>query len=294
MLEPGIHFNIPRADYDADPGYNQSTLKKFGCAPTPLDFKTNRDKKPAPTDEMIIGSYVDASLMAGDLSKFVVHPSTYPAEPTKKDPRTEKPWNRGADFCKAWEAERAAAGKLVLSPEDHIRAERSVLAARANSDFRDTLACCDYQVVVIAIHPTLGYRMKGCLDLYPKVPMRWAWDCKTGYSAHTPLFKRSANQTGLHIQAEYYRRLLLWCPENVYIDHFGFLVVETDEPHGVRGFFFRKDQKEMHYAAGKIDQWLPAYDKCVTEDNWPGYPSSWVKLDYAPWMLKDDVEHVAE
>ena len=38
-LEPlGIHHGLSHSYYRADPGFNQSTLKRFGTAPTPAHF----------------------------------------------------------------------------------------------------------------------------------------------------------------------------------------------------------------------------------------------------------------
>lgn len=289
LLKPGLHFNVPVALYRADPGYNQSALKAFGEARTPAHYRYEADHPTLQDKDFIrIGSYVDDFLFGGDMEKYCIAPDTYPCEATKKDPRTAKPWTYQANYCTDWRDTKKAKGFTVLTTEELNRANGCITAVNWHEDWRATLKLCVFQVVVIAIHPTLGYRLKGAIDMYPKMFIDWIWDGKTGDDASVPGFTHKAEQLGYNIQSRFYMDLLRWCPEEIEVNNFGFFVVESEPPHGVNTHFTTYDSPECVRAAELISQWLPAYHKCVTEGKWPSYPAQWNKLMFKKWALEPE------
>ena len=294
LLKPGIHFGVPTEVYRADPGYNQSALKKFGGARTPAHYKEELSgpgaKELQEKDFIRIGSYVDAFLFGGDMEHYVIAPETYPCDPTKRDPRTSKPWSYRADYCTAWKEQQAAKGRVVLTGNELARANGCIKAVMAHEDCWATIKLCEYQVVVIAEHPTLGYRLKGALDLWPKRMMDWVWDFKTSFDGSVPGFTDHAASMGYHIQAKFYLDLLRWCPEELVINNFGFLVVENERPHGVNSFYTTYDSPELKRAGELITQWLPEYHRCMTSDTWHCYPPKWNKLVFKKWALSQAEE----
>lgn len=286
LLKPGIHFGVPPEVYRADPGYNQSALKDFGKARTPAHYRWDADHPTLQDKDFIrIGNYVDSFLFGGDMERFIVAPDTYPCEPTKKDPRTSKPWTMQANYCKDWVAEKEAAGKTVLRGDELQRANGCIKAVNAHEDCRSAIDASHHQVVVIAEHPVYGFRLKGCLDMHPKVAMRWEWDFKTAADASDDGFNSAAEARGYHIQGKFYMNLLQW--SGVEVGSFGFFVVENEPPHGVNTFYTEFDSPECQRAETLINRWLPAYDECVRTKTWPNYPNQWTKLRFRKWALED-------
>lgn len=270
LLEPGIHFNVPVDQYRADPGYNQSALKRFGMASTPAHYKWEKDHPTLQDKDYIrIGRFVDHCLM-GDETQFPF-----------------VAWSVGRRAGKEWDAFKLKnEDKTILSDEETARGVQASAALLEHEDAASALKISDHQVVIIATHPHFGYRLKGCIDLLPKKDINWVWDIKTAASASEQGFFRQAGNIGYDIQAEFYLALLEYSGRPTH--NFGFFVVENDAPFGVNSFYFKAGDPELQVARSKIDSWLPAYHKCVTEDKWPSYDTAWKKIRFKPWQLRGE------
>lgn len=91
---------------------SQSELKKF--APCPHRWFSGHDEEE--TDAMRDGALVDIIILTPERfeKEYAIAPEVYPCEPTKKDPRTEKPWNWNATFCADWKELQEAKGLSVV------------------------------------------------------------------------------------------------------------------------------------------------------------------------------------
>lgn len=270
LLEPGIHFNVPVERYLSDPGYNHSALKKFGMASSPAHYKWEKDHPTLQDKDYIrIGNYVDCSLMKkDDMSSFSV-------------------WTGGRRAGKEWEEFKLKhKDNTVLSDEEWGRAAHAHHAIVQHEDAYGALKVSDHQVVVIANHPVFGYRLKGCIDLLPKKDIDWVWDIKTAASADESDFGNQCHNIGYNIQAEYYLSLLEYAGRPTH--NFGFFVVENDGPFGVNTHYFKRGSPALQAAREKIDSWLPAYHKCMTEDRWPSYDTAWKEIRFKPWQLRGE------
>ncbi len=96
------------------------------------------------------GSLIDCLALTPDqfATRFAITPENYPCEATKKDPRTEKPWNWTANYCKTWRDERPSL--TCITPEEAQRAEAAVHKLRADPDVRMLIECSKKQVMVQA------------------------------------------------------------------------------------------------------------------------------------------------
>ncbi len=299
LLPVGIHHNIPDSVYRADPGYNQSTLVDFITASSPLHFKTNqaKDKEElAEKDFIRIGSYVDCMLTEpGEVNnRFAITPALYPCG-TKKEPDKSKPWSRGANYCKEWEAEQKESGRVCLTPTEYIRALGTIKALQAHEDTSAAIEFCHKQVVIIVDHPVFGYRLKGKLDFLPPAKnlhgdpgIPYILDIKTGESAQEDEVRRQCIRLMREFQARYYLNLVHWVAPADYghIKGFALAVAETDEPHGVAIHTFELGYPELEYVQPKIDDALKRYDKCVTSGVWPGYSTDWKRIQYPDYITR--------
>lgn len=296
LLPVGIHLNVPESIYRADPGYNQSTLVDFMHSRTPAHFKAERDdakEELASKDFIRIGSYVDCALTEPDeLNKrFIVTPAMYPRKPTAKDPSTSKPWTRKATYCQDWEAEREEGGQVVLTPTEYSRAIGTCKALQSHDDTASALQFCSKQVVIIAEHPTFGYRLKGKLDLLapPVAKLPYIIDIKTGESADYADFEMQCRRLCRRFQARYYLNLLHWATSGEYMHTIGFamFVVETSPPHGIRCYTYELGTPELETIQQKINDMLRRYHECVTTGVWPCYPKDWVKMKHPEYSMRD-------
>lgn len=271
-LSIGLHPNIPEEVYRADHGLNQSLLKAFGSANSPLHFKERPPKEE--TDSIRIGNYVDwATFRPWELSKLL---AVWPGE------------RKGNDWKAFKEANK---DKVILNASEHERALGAATAIAVHDDAQKILKVCNYQVVGIAQHP-LGFRMKGLLDLLPD-PLRcdpllldYAFDLKTADDASSEGFALACYKWGYDVQAAFYMDILNAIGGNV--NHFGFIVVENEKPHAVKIHYLSNGSQEIRRARERYQSWAIAYLDCLKHDRWNGYSESWSEITFKPWMLRDE------
>lgn len=296
LLPPGIHHEVSREQYEADPGIRQSHIKKFIQAKTPAHFRYAMDHAEEDKDYLRMGSALDCLIDNPSMfqDRFAVAPTMYPCEPTKKDPRTVKPWTMAADWCKEWKADRERAGQTFLTIPEYERVVGMFSGLEQNSDIRKVLRNCERQVCIIAIHPAFGCRMKCLIDLWPLVDSpahgEWAFDLKsTGMGADDHSFHKQCWQVQYNLQAYWY----MFCAQLAGFDDlksFGLIAAESDAPYGTKVHYFEWDDKEIELARRKVDDHLPRYMECLENNLWPGYSEAWAKVRSRSWMLAEERE----
>lgn len=301
LLKPGIHFGVTRAVYDADPGINQSTLKKFAAAKTPAHFKYERDNPPEQDKDFLrIGSALDTLIWSPSEFKdrFVVAPSTYPCKPTAKDPRTEKPWTLKADWCKEWWEEAIAAGKTPLMESERQQIKGMLDGLQRHEDVPAILENCERHVVLIANHPTLGYRLKAELDLWPSAHSqelgKWYFELKSdGQGADDLAFHEKCFKIGYVKQIAFYLQMarLIGFDE---MHSCGVIVGESFPPYEAKIHYAHYDDQDVAKERAWFDEVIPKYMTCVESGKWPGYPQAWSKIRYPGWARRDRPDTTAE
>lgn len=295
-LKPGIHFGVPREAYEADPGINQSTLKKFAAAKTPYHFKFERDNpKPEDKDFLRIGTALDTLIWSPSEFKdrIAIAPETYPAEPKKKgEPPVEKPWTLQSNWCKDWWTAAIACKKTPLLEKERQQVKGMLGGLMAHEDVPAILDNCERHAVIIANHPTLGYRMKGELDLWPSAHSqelgRWYFELKSdGEGADDPSFHDKCWRIGYVKQISFYLMLARFIGfEDMH--SCGVIAIESFPPYQCKVHYSHWDDEEVAKERKWIEEWMPRYMACVEKDEWPSYPKSWSRIRYPkPWMLKD-------
>lgn len=272
LRPPGIYFDVSQEEYRKDPGYNQLAIKAFSKANSPAHYRWDADHPTIQDKDFIrIGNFVDCAVFHPHKisEKFVVWPGE----------------RRGKEWTSFKEANE---GKTILTEAEHVRALGAFNAIKADKYMSDTISASRRHVVVIATHPEFGYRLKAELDIVPPFEYEWLLDLKTAEDASRSTFKRQAFSVGYDVQACFYMDILSFLPEPVHIKKFGFMIAETNPPHGVKMRHFNRNSKEMIKARKKIDLWLPAYDECAANNKWPNYDSSSEEIVFDRWMLNDD------
>lgn len=287
-LSPGLHFDVPDDIYRADPGINQSLLKAFGRARSPAHFRYDQSNPPDPNHPsrsgIRIGSFVDARLFRGPNFADKAF-GVWPGERKGSGWTAFKERNEGA---------------VLLNGDENDRAHGVLEALDGNDDMRKILRVSSQQVVAIAEHPKLKFRMKGLIDLLPDpercdpLLLDYAFDLKTAKDASNEGFAKACYDFSYDIQAAYYSDILKLLGREV--KTFGFIVVENTPPHVVKIHFINLNSEiicgipgtKYKGARKRYEAWATAYLNCVANNNWPGYPESWSEITYKPWMLREN------
>lgn len=277
LLPIGLHYDLPDEVYRKEPGFNQSNLKSFAKANTPQHFKYGADHPAEPTASLRIGSFVDTALLRPEVlgRKFAI-------------------WSEGARRGAAWNTFKEANGeRAILTVDEQEAALGCIEAVKAHDDAMKLIRACRSQVAAIANHPTLGFRMKALFDILPD-PERcdpalldYLFDLKTTNDASPEGFTDSCWKYGYDVQAAFYMDALEYAggPK---VNHFGFIAVENEPPHGVKIHFLRRDSKEIRRARESYEAWMRYYAECHGKNSWPGYTDSWTEIAFKPWQIRTE------
>lgn len=223
------------------------------------------------------GTLVDTLLLQTESfqQRYIIVPKNYPCEPTKKDPRTEKPWNRNATYCKEWEAEQSP--KLPLDQEDYDKASLAVGVLKCSPQIHQLLQESRKQVFVTGEYQDeetgMTVPLKGLLDIVPDLGSEFPkslFDFKTGRSAEPRAWTRAVHDSGYHVQAALYLDLYVAATGEDRCD-FRHIIQENFAPFD----FSRRFLSEEFVSLGRLlyTRALKQYCRCLDADEWPGYSS---------------------
>jgi PDDEXK-like uncharacterized protein DUF3799 len=268
---------------------------------------------PKETKAKDFGNLLDCRALTPDLfrERYVVEPATYPCEPTKRDPRTEKPWRYGANYTDAWYETQVAAGKEPISSVEVTEIDAAIERLFTPVDGDDTIQrwfdSCQVQVQVTGEWMDEGTGLvipvSALLDFVPQRDSEFRaclGDLKTCTSAHPLKFQRQAFDYGYHIQAAFDLDIFnaatgeernTWC----------FILQENFAPwepnrcmYGQAGDMGQPSFVDLgrEERFGGYEAILKLYAKCLKTGKWPGYNSmgyeaqGWAILSPEPFMAE--------
>jgi hypothetical protein len=142
---------------------------------------------------------------------FAVAAETYPCEPTKKDPRTEKPWNWNAAFCSDWRDLQGSKGLQCVKPGDAADAWKAKDTFYKNGHIEHFHATSLKQVQVNVVweddETGITVPIKCLLDVVPRVDSdfgAYLADVKRSNCAEYSKWQKTVHNFGLHYQASVY------------------------------------------------------------------------------------------
>lgn len=247
---------------------SKSMLWQF--MPDPQEWRNAPSKKR--TAAMDFGDLVDCLALTPEEfpNQFVISPATYPCTPTKKDLRTEKPWNKNATYCQEWEAERG--------DRNIITAAAYAEASEAVSRFAEkTRTLMDGALTQVEVRTALPHSIhqsaksytpqaKCLIDIVPATNMRALADLKTTADLTPHGIERTIYKYGYHVQAAMYLDLYnLATGENR--DTFYLIFVKSSAPYttAIRPLSpsALAEGRRWYYAA--VRQWT----RCINTGVWP-------------------------
>lgn len=252
---------------------SRSALSDFATCPHRFIHAPERKT----TKAMAFGDIVDCLFLTPDRFEkaFAIAPETYPCEPTKKDPRTEKPWTFLADYCKTWRAEQEAAGMKVTDPETASSAQTAIAALRKDPIVCDLWQASRKQVQVIVEWHDEGTGIvvpfKVLIDLLPDPGSKFGrgiFDFKTTTEAAPDRWQKKIAEQDHDYQAVVYLDAVNSALGTEYA-FFGHIVQESAAPYEVARRVLT--MAWLEYARKEYRRHLALYCRALKTNTWPGY-----------------------
>lgn len=242
------------------------------------------------------GSLMDCLVLEPEkfTTRYIVAPANYPCEPTKKDPRTEKPWSRNATYCKDWEESQAP--RIVLKASEEESAFFAKKRLIDNDGIYNLLATSQTQVLVEAdyVDGATGFNVpiKCLIDLVPNKASGFSKslvDFKTSRSAQPREWSRMVFQHNYHIQAALYLDAYVAATGEDRIE-FRHIVQENFSPYQSARRIVSQEYLELGRATYKAA--LERYCRCLESGHWPDYDdesrenlNGWQLTQPEAWMV---------
>lgn len=231
------------------------------------------------------GSLIDALVLQPDSfeEKYAICPATYPVEPTKAEPRTEKPWHK-SKYCDAWEAEQETKGKTCIKSSEHSEAKSAVFYLLADEKIGELIADSDKQVYVTADYhdaaTSVVVPVKILIDCLPKSGNAIA-DLKTSESAEPSKWVRSVHTFDYDAQGAMQLDIYNAASGDERTD-FLHIIQESYPPYQTGRRLLSVEFLEL--GRMKYRNALAKYCQCLATGVWPDYDSHAAK-SYGGWQL---------
>lgn len=284
MLEAGIHFGVPEADYHADtllpvPTLS-STLARLVLARSPLHAWTahprlNPDFEPTEKKTFDIGRAAHRAVL-GRGSDYAAYPAEYLASNGAASTKE----------AKAWAEEQRAEGRTPLKFD-----EIDQICAMAVSVNRQ-LAAMGIKLdptrsEVVALAEVDGVACRAMIDNAPADPRHPLYDLKTTMDASPESLAKTVASYGYDLQAAHY--LAVWKAATGEDRRFRIIFVEKEAPYGVQvAELYRKPGDEadwFDHADALARDARRIWGECLRSGNWPCYPSRVAVIGAPGWHL---------
>ncbi len=280
-LAPGLHHDVPEAQYHADALCTVPTLSRSIAhrilTRSPLHAwyahpRLNPRFKPAESsDAFDIGHAVHSRVLLGrDVHDVIDAPDW-----TKKKARAAR------------DASRAAGRVPVLPPQaqmiDDMATELEAwIALDAGRIHRGGMS-----PEVTAIYQDAGVICRARFDLLSDDPTAPVLDYKTTRNAAPDAFMRAVWAYGYDLQAAWYSRALKVLRGRV-PPEFVFIAQEKEPPYAVTAH--RLTPEAYEFAEARCDEALSIWRQCLATNTWPGYPEHVHEVPAPPWSLDREAE----
>ncbi len=313
--EPGIHYDVPFADYLKWPYLSKSLLAEIAKSPGHLLYRCFCPLEV--TSSMIFGSATGDLVTAGRDAFDVDYPQLPTRADAEKDPFVLVPpgvklttddgkaWRArmeagGLIVCKPadfkvgalslqsgagqnWKALQKSKGREVLGASDRARSIDCAGAIAANPRFREITEGASAEVSIVWDDPETGVRLKGRADFVP--PADYIDDLKTikEGGAELSTFRDTVFYRLYHWQAAMY--LDGWTIASGEIrDRARYIVAETSYPFRVEVHNLPMGAIEQG-RAGYRDA-LRLYADCIEDGDWPTSTEQIKDIHFTKWQQK--------
>jgi len=302
-LLPGVHPNIPAAEYHADP-CSEPSLTSSGIktllSESPAAFASRHPKLtqwPELLDESSkakdFGTIVHSLVLGVGAGFHACDPKDCPARTKKGDPY--KSWAYGAA---EWKEEQEEKGIIIMSRKEGARVQSAAESMiRLLRDEYGDWPIGDSEVTLVWQRDTsLGpiwcraradhLALRHMVVLDPK---------STGRGISDRMLQKMAADDGWHIQAAWYLEAVEATHPDVDLAGrltFRFPVVEMAPPYQAR--FVDLPEAWIHIARQRNDRAAELFAKCLAANDWPAYapvcspePPTWMLTEFEAEEMRD-------
>lgn len=265
-IKPGLHFDLPEADYHGRPELSASRAKLLVPPSTPRKFKHALSKPEERKRHFDIGKAVHAKVLGTPLDVVAVQKVNKAKETVDADSYDLVSAQRHRD-------EIYAEGKVPLLRHEIQAVDAMAEAVLANPDARTIMEFPSLpEVSAFWTCRETGVECRGRFDWLPQATdgrRLIITDLKTAGSAWPAEFSRSAASFLYDLQAAWYldaAKTLELDPDPAFL----FVVVEKTEPYDVA--VIQLDQEATQRGEALMDRTRRIYAQCLATDTWPGIP----------------------
>jgi hypothetical protein len=291
-VEPGVHLNMPRTEYDRIPAISATVLKKWlqlEAVPSEFSYwlKTRWDEPIS--ESLLIGLALDTMLLEPGLfeRKFAVIPENAPTKPSRRQREAKKPSPESIGAIAWWDSFNAKAnGKQILTNPQCEIVNRMLAALRESQSIDGVFENCQK---VVLIGELFGLPAKAEIDLW-NVRIPHILDLKTAADVSPIWFADAARKFGYLEQASFYLLLARACGFD-FKRIFTFIAVRntapwTVKPHQFAPFddtdhwgLFEGTSARLKRAAAELSQRLDAGEFQDDLD--------WQLLKFPEWVVRN-------
>ncbi len=270
MKREGIVYGLPEVAYHAPKDELSSTGAKL-LLESPAKFKYqvldgNRVYKAG----FDLGTAVHTKVL-GVGGRFITYPDEHLTKSGNVSTKAE---------TVAWEAERRAAGQIILTPNEVRMVDEMAEAVKANPVARKLFERPGHPEVSV-FDEYLGVKRRGRFDYLPDEG-GIVVDLKTTVDASKAGFARAAARYGYHVQRGHYLDILKRLGREA---DMLFVAVEKEPPYLVQVHRLSPEFAEMGEteALAAVD----TYRRCMESGVWPGYPDEVAMLEPPMFAVYD-------
>jgi hypothetical protein len=265
-IKPGLHFDLPEADYHGRPELSASRAKLLVPPSTPRKFQWALRQPEERKRHFDVGKAVHAKVLGTPLDVVAVQKVT-----RSKDLVDAEDYDTVS--ARAHRDEIYAEGKVPLLRKEIDAVDAMAEAVLANPDARAIMEFPSLpEVSAFWTCPDTKVECRARFDWLPESTggrRLIITDLKTAASAWPAEFSRSAASFLYDLQAAWYcdaAQVLDLDPDPAFL----FVVVEKAEPHDVS--VVRLDDEAMQRGRALMDRTRRTYAECARADTWPGIP----------------------
>ena len=274
-LAPGIHPDVPMADYLSWPLPSNSALSKM--LKSPAHARAYLDETKPTTKSLALGRVTHTAILEPERMAEEFEP-----EPDITGPDYEQYANpRNTKLYKEAVAAIEGSGRVLLKADERATADAMRAAVLAHPRAEKLIRCTGQaELSIVFVDPATGLHVKSRLDWH--TPSRAGGaivDLKTTRDASPSAFERAIFAYGYHRQAAIYLRgaELVGLP----VAHYVILAVESAPPHGV--VLYRLTDEAITLGATQVDFALARWAECERTGTWPGYTQDVVDIGLPVW-----------
>lgn len=297
---PGVWKNVPIDQYHGNTelfdGFSISSSGLRQVLRRPSEYWGFSPYNPTPFDRperaaLEFGKAAHMLLLGEDdfASRYVLRPESYP-----DDKGGLKPWSGNSNWCKAWIADQAEAGKSVITNTDigHIKHIAAALAKK--EPIRLGIMNGRIERSIFMQHG--GIWLKTRPDVVPNASGDYV-DLKTSADVSYDGLSKSIFNNGYHVQAGLLRMIVRAVLGPDAFTSFTFVFVEKSAPYDVR--VMQLKDEDIDLGEQQARRAIATVEECLKRNFWPGYDGfekefGWVEMpSWSKTRIKNELEQAA-